>query len=64
MYELDCSTVFPGCERVIRADSPAGVIRRAVAQANALGIERVTPSMLDSMREKMIERPETADRAA
>ncbi|ORE98650.1 DUF1059 domain-containing protein [Aurantimonas sp. 22II-16-19i] len=64
MYELDCSTVFPACERVIRADTKAGVIRRAIAQAQALGIERITPSLMDSLREKTIERPESDVRAA
>ncbi|MBO0905447.1 DUF1059 domain-containing protein [Jiella sp. MQZ13P-4] len=64
MYELDCSLVFPGCERVIRADTRAGVIRRAIAQANALGIERISPMMMDTMRERMIDRPETTVRAA
>ncbi|TFF20481.1 DUF1059 domain-containing protein [Jiella endophytica] len=64
MYELDCSAVFPGCGRVIRADTKAGVIRRAIAQANALGIEHISPSMMDSMREKMVEKPETGERAA
>ncbi|MBO0663291.1 hypothetical protein LQ948_11665 [Jiella sp. MQZ9-1] len=60
MYELDCSAVFSGSRRVIRSDSQAGVIRKAIAQANALGIERVSPSMMDSFREKMVERPEAA----
>ena len=51
MYELNCAGVIPGCERIIRADSPAEVIRRAVMQARQLGVDRITPSMMDSFRE-------------
>ncbi|NDW03046.1 DUF1059 domain-containing protein [Jiella pacifica] len=64
MFELDCSAVFPGCERVIRADSEAGVIRRAIAQANALGIDRISPMMMDTMRQRIVELPAAAERAA
>ncbi|WAP67942.1 DUF1059 domain-containing protein [Jiella pelagia] len=64
MFELDCSSVFPGCERVIRADSEAGVIRRAIAQANALGIDRISPMMMDTMRQHIVEQQDTAERAA
>lgn len=64
MFELDCSTVFPGCERVIRADSEAGIIRRAIAQANALGITRISPSMMDAMRGRIVKLPAAAERAA
>ncbi|MCQ8781003.1 DUF1059 domain-containing protein [Mangrovibrevibacter kandeliae] len=55
MYELDCATVIPGCQRVIRAESQAEVIRRAVAQARQFGVERITPSMMDSFRSKTTE---------
>jgi predicted small metal-binding protein len=51
MYELNCAGVIPGCERVIRADSPAEVIRRAVMQARQLGVDRITPSMMDRFRQ-------------
>ena len=51
MYELNCAGVIPGCERIIRADSPAEVIRRAVMQARQLGVDRITPSMMDSFRQ-------------
>ena len=57
MYELDCSGVIPGCQRVIRAESQAEVIRRAVVQARQLGVDRITPSMMDSFREGTTERP-------
>ncbi|SJZ83497.1 DUF1059 domain-containing protein [Consotaella salsifontis] len=55
MYELNCAGVIPGCSRVIRADSQAEVIRRAVVQAKQLGIEEITPSMMDSFRTKTTE---------
>lgn len=51
MYELNCNGVIPGCQRVIRADSPAEVVRRAVMQARQLGVERITPSMMDLFRQ-------------
>ena len=50
MYELNCAGVIPGCERVIRAESQAEVVRRAVVQARQLGVERITPLMMDSFR--------------
>ena len=52
MYELDCAGVIPGCERIIRAESQAEVVRRAVAQARAIGVETITTAMLDSFRTK------------
>lgn len=56
-YELDCAGVIPGCERVIRAESKAEVFRRAVVQAKQLGVDRITPAMLDTMRQKTQELP-------
>ncbi len=56
MYELDCDGVIPGCARVIRAESQAEVVRRAVAQAKRLGVERIPPMMLDAFRDKTTER--------
>ncbi|WP_370193086.1 MULTISPECIES: DUF1059 domain-containing protein [Aurantimonas] len=50
MYELDCSGVIPGCRRVIRAESEAEVIRRAIVQARQFGLEHISPAMLDAMR--------------
>ncbi len=50
MYELNCAGVIPGCERVIRAESQAEVVRRAVAQARAIGVDTITPAMMDSFR--------------
>ncbi len=64
MFELDCSTVFPGCERIIQANSEAGVVRRAIAQANALGIERISPSLMDAMRQRIVEQEDAGERAA
>ena len=64
MFELDCSAVFPGCNRVIRAESRGEVMRRAVAQAKALGVEQISPMMLDMMRDRMIDRPDADTRAA
>ena len=55
MFELNCAGVIPGCERVIRADSQAEVVRRAVMQARQLGVDRITPSMMDSFREATTE---------
>lgn len=52
MYELDCSGVIPGCQRVIRAESQEEVFRRAVVQARQLGVDKITPSMLDTMRQQ------------
>ncbi|MBB4002414.1 MAG: DUF1059 domain-containing protein [Aurantimonas endophytica] len=52
MYELDCSGVIPGCQRIIRAETQAEVFRRAVVQAKQLGVARITPKMLDTMRQK------------
>jgi predicted small metal-binding protein len=57
MYELDCSGVIPGCQRIIRAESQAEVFRRAVVQAKQLGVDRITPTMLDTMRQKTQELP-------
>ncbi|WP_182085464.1 DUF1059 domain-containing protein [Aureimonas sp. ME7] len=51
MYELDCHGVIPGCERVIRADSPAEVMRRAVTQAKELGVETISQRMMDAFRD-------------
>ncbi|MBB3950414.1 DUF1059 domain-containing protein [Aureimonas jatrophae] len=50
MYELNCAGVIPGCDRVIRAESEAEVIRRAVIQAKQLGVETITPRMMDAFR--------------
>ncbi|MEX6507979.1 DUF1059 domain-containing protein [Jiella sp. M17.18] len=52
MYELDCAGIIPGCERVIRAETQAEVVRRAVAQAKQLGVERIPLLMLDAFRQK------------
>ena len=52
MYELDCAGVIPGCKRVIRAESQAEVVRRAVAQARAIGVDTITLAMMDSFRTK------------
>ncbi|MCP3055466.1 DUF1059 domain-containing protein [Aurantimonas marianensis] len=52
MYELDCAGIIPGCQRVIRAESQAEVVRRAVVQAKQLGVDRISPMMLDSFRTK------------
>ncbi|HEY9058436.1 MAG TPA: DUF1059 domain-containing protein [Aurantimonas sp.] len=52
MYELDCAGIIPGCQRVIRAESQAEVVRRAVVQAKQLGVDRISPMMLDSFRMK------------
>ena len=57
MYELDCSGVIPGCQRIIRAETEVEVFRRAVVQAKQLGLDRITPKMLDSMRQKTQELP-------
>ncbi|HEX2017357.1 MAG TPA: DUF1059 domain-containing protein [Aurantimonas sp.] len=57
MYELDCSGVIPGCQRIIRAESQAEVFRRAVVQARQLGVDRITPAMLDTMRQNTQELP-------
>ena len=57
MYELDCAGVIPGCQRVIRAESPAEVVRRAVVQAKQLGVDRISPSMLESFRTRTTELP-------
>ncbi|KQT66120.1 hypothetical protein ASG54_06125 [Aureimonas sp. Leaf460] len=55
MYELNCAGVIPGCERVIRADSHAEVIRRAVMQARQLGVDTISPSMMDMFRQATTE---------
>lgn len=55
MFELNCAGVIPGCERVIRAESQAEVLRRAVVQAKQLGVDRITPSMLDAFRDRTTE---------
>lgn len=57
MYELNCAGVIPGCERVIRAESRVEVIRRAVTQAKQLGVDQITPWMMDSFRERVTELP-------
>lgn len=57
MYELNCAGVIPGCERVIRAESQAEVIRRAVVQARQVGVDRITPSMMDQFRAGTTELP-------
>ncbi len=58
MYELDCAGVIPGCARVIRAESQAEVVRRAVAQAKQMGVERISPTMLEAFRTGTTERPQ------
>ena len=55
MYELDCHGVIPGCERVIRAESQAEVMRRAVMQAKQLGVETITQRLMDAIRDGMHE---------
>jgi predicted small metal-binding protein len=55
MYELDCADVIPGCKRVIRAESQAEVIRRAVSQAKQLGVQTITAGMMDSFRSHLHE---------
>lgn len=55
MYELDCAGVIPGCMRIIRAESQAEVVRRAVVQAKQLGVDRITPTMLDAFRKRTTE---------
>lgn len=55
MYELNCNGVIPGCARVIRADSQAEVIRRAVVQAKQLGVQTITPRMMDAFRDGLHE---------
>ncbi|WP_062228624.1 DUF1059 domain-containing protein [Aureimonas frigidaquae] len=57
MFELNCSDVIPGCSRVIRAESQAEVIRRAVVQAKKLGVETITPMMMDAFRTNVHEMP-------
>lgn len=57
MYELNCAGVIPGCARVIRAESQAEVLRRAVRQAQQVGVDRITPTMLDLFREGTTELP-------
>ncbi|WP_102958832.1 DUF1059 domain-containing protein [Mangrovicella endophytica] len=57
MYELNCAGVIPGCERVIRAETRAEVIRRAVVQAKQLGVDRITPNMMDSFQHRTTELP-------
>ena len=52
MYELDCTGLFPGCHRVIRAETEAEVMRRALAQARQVGIEKVSPALLERIRMK------------
>lgn len=58
MYELDCAGVIPGCARVIRAESQAEVVRRAVAQAKQMGVDHISLSMLDAFRNRTTERPQ------
>lgn len=53
MFELNCAGVIPGCDRVIRAESEAEVIRRAVVQAKQLGVYEITPKMMDAFRQGM-----------
>ncbi|WP_185983527.1 DUF1059 domain-containing protein [Aureimonas mangrovi] len=55
MFELKCAGVIPGCERVIRAESEAEVVRRAVVQAKQMGVDRITPVMLDALRGATVE---------
>lgn len=55
MYVLNCAGVIPGCSRVIRAESEADLIRKAVVQAKQLGVEKISPSMLDTFRRTLTE---------
>lgn len=57
MYELDCAGVIPGCARVIRAESQAEVVRRAIAQAKQMGVEHIPPMMWDAFRDRTTENP-------
>ena len=53
MFELNCEGVIPNCHRVIRADSEAEVVRRAVCQAKELGVSTITPTLLDAFRRNL-----------
>lgn len=55
MFELNCADVIPGCDRVIRAESRAEVVRRAVVQAKQLGVATISPNLLETFRNKMVE---------
>ncbi|GGE19282.1 hypothetical protein GCM10011390_43120 [Aureimonas endophytica] len=57
MFELNCHGVIPGCDRVIRAESQAEVFRRAVQQAHQSGVEKLTPNLIDQLRDKTTELP-------
>lgn len=57
MYELNCAGVIPGCARVIRAESQAEVVRRAVVQAKQMGVDHISPTMMDAFRKGTTERP-------
>lgn len=56
MYELNCAGVIPGCARVIRAESQAEVVRRAVVQAKQMGVDRISPTMMEAFRKGTTER--------
>lgn len=55
MFELNCAGVIPGCDRVIRAESEAEVVRRAVFQAKQLGVKAITPRLMDAFRQNLHE---------
>ena len=55
MFELNCADVIPGCDRVIRADSRAEVLRRAVVQAKQLGVSTISVNLLEAFRNKTVE---------
>ncbi len=55
MFELNCSGVIPGCDRVIRAESQAEVIRRAVEQTKQLGVPTISTRMMDAFRDGLHE---------
>jgi predicted small metal-binding protein len=55
MFELNCDGVIPGCKRVIRAETQAEVFRRAVRQAQQMGVDTLTPTMVEELRERTTE---------
>ncbi|WP_152046059.1 DUF1059 domain-containing protein [Aureimonas psammosilenae] len=57
MFELNCHGVIPGCDRVIRAESQAEVVRRAIQQAHQSGIDRLPSKMFEDFRDRTTELP-------
>lgn len=54
MKQFDCATLVPGVDRIIRADTEANVVARAVEYLKSvLGEEGIRPSLVQEIRARV-----------